>query len=54
MTDASPSERLVASALSMTAKATSKGAVGEAAKDAYGALKAKVAAWVDFRVVDTL
>jgi hypothetical protein len=36
---------LAAMALSMAADATIKGAVGEAVKDAYAALKAKVATW---------
>src|SRR5262245_31690155 len=36
---------LVAGALGMAGEAIFKGAVGEAAKDAYKALKAKVSAW---------
>ena len=36
---------LVATALSMAAEATLKGAVGEAAKDAYKKLKDAVARW---------
>ena len=36
---------LVSSALAMAGEALLKGAVGEAAKDGYKALKAKIAAW---------
>ena len=36
---------LAATALSMAAEAMLKGAVGEAAKDAYKSLKNKVAGW---------
>jgi hypothetical protein len=46
MSDAVTIGALAASALAMAAEAMVKGAVGEAIKDAYKALKDKVALWI--------
>jgi hypothetical protein len=46
---------LVASALGLAGEAALKGTVGEAAKDAYAALKSKIAAWAnsDVKALET-
>ena len=47
MSDSVTIGMMVASVLAMAANAALKGAVGEAVKDAYKALKEKVAVWAD-------